>query len=243
MNHLQCQKEKELNKRLNHYHFKKPISELKKDNLSLLIFKLLFEYKSLDYNQIKELVEIYNSTHMYVKRFHIEEKVINSLNKLEFEFQIIYFDSKLRLWTTLSDNESVLCELGESKIHKKFHYNPEFFKYLSIGFGNEFVYCLYSPQQKIHAIVNKIKNYPIKVGKSNNIVRRIKQLSISGSESLIPDLVFCTPKSTELEKNIHSILKAQFSQMEIPGRKEWFYTNKVEIQNIVKDLRLKRRYF
>ena len=79
---------------------------------------------------------------MYVKRFHIEEKVINSLNKLEFEFQIIYFDSKLRLWTTLSDNESVLCELGESKIHKKFHYNPEFFKYLSIGFGNEFVYSI-----------------------------------------------------------------------------------------------------
>ena len=209
----------------------------------MLIFKLLYEYKSLDFIQIKELVEIYNSTHIYVEKFYVEEKVINSLNKLEFEFQIIYFDSKLRLWKVLSDNESVLCELGESKIHKNFYYNPEFFKYLSLGFGDEFVYCLYSPQQKIHAIVNKIKNYPIKVGKSNNIIRRIKQLSISGSESLVPDLVFCTPKSTELEKNIHSNLKAQFSQMEIPGRKEWFYTNKVEIQNIVKNLRLKRHYF
>ena len=87
----------------------------------MLIYKLLYEYKSLDFIQIKELVEIYNSTHIYVEKFYVEEKVINSLNKLEFEFQIIYFDSKLRLWTILSDNESVLCELGESKIHKKFY--------------------------------------------------------------------------------------------------------------------------
>jgi hypothetical protein len=240
---LQFQKEKRVNKRFNIFANKKPVVELKKDQLSLIIYKLLYEYKALDFKQLKELVEIYNGTHLYVKRYFIEDQIIKSLNTLEFEFQVIYFDSKLFCWKLISDSDSILCEIKENRLCKQIDFNPDTYKFLALGVGDEFVYCLFSPRQKIESIVNKNRNYPIKVGKTNNIVRRIKELSVSGTEALAIDAIFRTKKSAEMEKFIHRSLENQFSQIKIPGRKEWFYSNKVEVLKIHSEFSKHEVYF
>ncbi len=193
---------------------------------------MLYEYKALNFKQLNDLVEIYNGSHLFSEKFYIENKIVECLNKLEFDFQVIYFDSRLYCWNLISDSDKVLHEIKEYRLSKQIDYSPETYKYLAIGTGDEFVYSLFSPRQKIDSIINKKKNYPIKVGKTNNIVRRIKELSISGTEALAIDSIFCTKKSSEMEKFIHKYLRAQFSQIEIPGRKEWFYSNKAEVLKI-----------
>ena len=243
MIHIQFLKEKRSNKRFKILHNKKPIVELKKDQLSLLVYKLLYEYKVLDFYQLKELIEIYNGTHLYVKRFYIESEIIDSLIKLEFEFQVIYYDAHLLKWKVIANSDSILYEIKEYGLCKQMNYNPETYKYLPIGIGDEFVYSLFSPRQKIDAIINRKRNYPIKVGKTNNIVRRIKELSVSGTEALAIDSIFRTKRSSEMEKFIHKYLRTQFSQIEIPGRKEWFYSNKAEVLKIHSEFSQREVYF
>jgi len=204
---------------------------------------LLYEYKALNFKQLNDLVEIYNGSHLFSDRFYIENKIVECLNKLEFDFQVIYFDSRLYCWNLISDSDKVLHEIKEYRLSKQIDYNPETYKYLAIGTGDEFVYSLFSPRQKIDSIINKNKNYPIKVGKTNNIVRRIKELSISGTEALAIDSIFRTKKSSEMEKFIHKCLRAQFSQIEIPGRKEWFHSNKAEVLKIHSKFYKREVYF
>jgi hypothetical protein len=240
---LHYRKETELNKRFNIFQKSKLISRLKEDKFSLLIYKLLYEYKVLNFKQLKDLAEIYNGTHLFIKRFYIENKLIESLNRLEFEFQVIYFDSQSYSWTLISDTDSIMHEIEEYRLCKQVNYNPETYKFLPIGIGDEFVYSLFSPRQKIDAIINRKENYPIKVGKTNNIVRRIKELSVSGTEALAIDLIFRTKRSSEMEKFIHKYLRTQFSQIEIPGRKEWFHSNKAEVLKIHSEFYKKEVYF
>jgi hypothetical protein len=72
----------------------------------------------------------------------------------------------------------------------------------------------------------------MKVGKTNRIERRIKELSISGIETLGVDLIIKTYSSTKLEKYIHNNLNSKLKQILVYGRKEWFLMNRKELENI-----------
>jgi len=198
----------------------------------LLILKLLFEYKVLSFRQITELVEVYNATHIYTNRFFPENQIIDCLHKLEFEFQKIVFDPQNFCWRVVSDADLTLYELKEQPLTKYINYDPKLYRYLTIGKGHEFVYCLYVPKQKIEAVLNSKKSYPIKIGKTNNIYRRIKELSVSGMECLAIDLIIKTDKSFQLEKAIHKALFMQLANLDIPSRKEWFLSNRNEVKRI-----------
>ena len=208
----------------------------------MLILKLFFEHEVLSFKQINDLVEIYNATHIYTNRFFPENQIIDCLHKLEFEFQKIVFDSQNFCWKLVSDADLTLYELKEQPLTKYINYDPKLYKYLTIGEGHEFVYCLFVPKQKIEAILNNKKSYPIKIGKTNNIQRRIKELSVSGAECLAIDLIIKTDKSFQLEKAIHKVLLMQFANLDIPSRKEWFLSNRNEVKRIF-DLEKRRSMY
>lgn len=77
----------------------------------------------------------------------------------------------------------------------------------SFGVGSEYVYVIYSTDVRIEAIINKIEFFPLKVGKTKNIQRRVEQLSESGPNTLTVGAIFCTDNSADLERYIHSELK------------------------------------
>jgi hypothetical protein len=209
----------------------------------MLIFKLLSEFEDLKFKQIYELVTIFNATQLYSNRFKVENKVIESLNHLEFDFGIIYFDAQTLSWKPVNSHKSILYKLEESKLDKNLSYDPHFYKYELIGFGTEFVYGLYLPAQKIQTVLNNRKTYPIKIGKTNNISRRIKELSSTGNQPLAVDFIFCTNAPFQLEKYIHNILKFQLAQIDFSNRREWFQTNKQEVFRIYSNFIKSNGYF
>ena len=93
------------------------------------------------------------------------------------------------------------------------------------GVGSEFVYVVYSTDLRIESIVNGRKHFPLKVGKTNNIVRRIAQLSEAGPSSLTIGTLFRTDEASKLERYIHKKLQDKGQHLDIPGRKEWFLSN------------------
>ena len=86
-----------------------------------------------------------------------------------------------------------------------------------------------------------MKAYPVKVGKTNCIQRRIDQLSESGPNTLTVGAVFCTNNSTELERYIHKKLINTGRHLEIPGRREWFRSDIETIIKIYREFLLDRR--
>lgn len=105
-------------------------------------------------------------------------------------------------------------------------------KFPTMGFGSEIVYVIYSTAMRIEAILNKRDVWPLKVGKTNNLQRRLKQLSESGPNSLCVGLVMYTNNPYVLEQYIHAALTERGQSLKIAGRKEWFRSNLHQIQSI-----------
>lgn len=93
------------------------------------------------------------------------------------------------------------------------------------GIGKEYVYVIYSSDVRMESIINNFEFFPIKVGKTKNITRRVEQLSQSGPNTLTIGAVFCTENSTQLEKYLHRKLTDSGQYLDIPGRREWFRSN------------------
>ena len=93
------------------------------------------------------------------------------------------------------------------------------------GIGNEYVYVIYSSDVRMESVINNFESFPIKVGKTKNITRRVEQLSQSGPNTLTIGAVFCTENSTQLEKYLHKKLTDSGQYLDIPGRREWFRSN------------------
>jgi len=98
----------------------------------------------------------------------------------------------------------------------------------------DYVYAIYSPNNRLYAAINKQGYFPIKIGKTKNLIRRIDSLSESGPGMLAIGLAIKTNKATNLESNIHTQLTLRGRSIEIPGRKEWFLTNLDEVRSIYK---------
>ena len=100
------------------------------------------------------------------------------------------------------------------------------------GIGNEYVYAVYHSEARIESVLRNRENWLLKVGRTNNLQRRVAQLSESGPNSLVIGVAFQTYNSRGLEKYIHKALHAQKKECIIPGRREWFYSNVDEISHL-----------
>ena len=67
-------------------------------------------------------------------------------------------------------------------------FKPSDMRFEKIGYGSEYVYVVYSKAMRLEAILKSKDNWPLKVGKTNNLQRRIVQLS--ESERVFPTVYF-----------------------------------------------------
>ncbi len=236
---------KEVNKR----HFikatqkDKKLLNLKRNELNLLIYRLLIKFGDLNKRQIRELVEMFNISEKYADRYMVNNRVSAAIAELEFKYELITFDSKNLVWKILGDWREILRLLNEESYFQIPFVDPNDFKPLERGRGGEFVYALYVPEDKINSII-KMKNfYAVKVGRTNNLKRRLRDLSISGPNILGIDVCIRTDNSRWLEKLFHERLKANFAQLPVPNRKEWFYSNKFELLKIYNKIISEKAYF
>jgi hypothetical protein len=132
--------------------------------------------------------------------------------------------------------KAVGTRLGDPKV-----IDPKNLYLSSFGVGSEYVYVIYSTDVRIEAIINKIEFFPLKVGKTKNIKRRVEQLSESGPNTLTVGAIFCTDISVDLERYIHSELKKAGQYLEVPGRREWFRSNISTVIGIYNNFILERR--
>ena len=109
---------------------------------------------------------------------------------------------------------------------------PSDMKFEKIGYGSEYVYVVYSKVMRLEAILKSKGNWPLKVGKTNNLQRRIVQLSESGPNSLTIGLVMKSDNPMSLEKAIHNKLIMNGQAIELAHRQEWFKSNLGQIKNI-----------
>ena len=220
-----------------------PIKDLKADPLSLLIFKLLLRFKTLTLRQVIQLLEVYDPYQQYVERNKMYTEVFYSLNKLQFCYKVIFFCYELNQWKCIKNAPDIFLELNEKQISNQLTFNPKKYRSKIIGKGDQFVYGLYIPAQKIESIINNYDLYPVKVGRTNKIQRRIKELSISGIETLGIDLLIKTNEAVKLEKYIHQILIDKSRQISIYGRKEWFLIRGKELEKIYCKYLDEKNYF
>jgi len=137
------------------------------------------------------------------------------------------------LWHEISDPN-----FGQIIIKRKYPklnirgFEPKNTLYPYYGSGNEFVYVMYETESRIAAILRDRNNWLLKVGRTNDIKRRVAEISQSGPNSLVIGMVFKTNSSKALEIFIHKRLAIEGRKYDLPGRKEWFNSNLTDIHLI-----------
>ena len=208
--------------------------------MEALVASLVFKYGPLSTREIEQLVECHNQTGKYGNAETIYSNVGQAANKLFNELRIIAFSSITGLWYRFSDeNFHMPKSTGRVGINKESHYpehaDPKDLYFNQHGVGSEYVYVVYSTDLRIESIVNRRKHFPLKVGRTNNIVRRISQLSEAGPSALTIGTLFRTDEASRLERFIHKKLQDQGQHLDIPGRKEWFLSNLQQVTGYYQD--------
>ena len=116
-------------------------------------------------------------------------------------------------------------------------FEPKNTLYSTLGSGQEFVYVMYETESRIDAILRDRSNWLMKVGRTNNVERRVSEISQSGPNSLVIGAVFKTNSSKALEIFIHKGLTSEGKKFEIPGRKEWFNSSLTEVHALWLDFK------
>lgn len=205
-------------------------------NLEILILRLIQKYGPLSTDQIRQLVDCFNQKEQYLPNFTMLRGMSDALSKMHFDYRLIILSPISKLWYEVHDishhkiPEKRFISVG-SRLGNPIVSNPKEIFLNKFGSGSEFVYVVYSSDARIESILNKFNSFPIKVGKTKCIERRIEQLSESGPNTLTVGAVFCTNNSTNLERYIHKKLIRAGRRLEIPGRREWFRS---DIQTIIR---------
>lgn len=197
---------------------------------------MLTKFGPLTIDQLVELVECENSTYQYGPNFGL----LNKLQQCTYELisLVNYLD-----YDPNSGKFSVLrtSNLKPSEFHPAVQIiGTESFssvtssdmKFEKIGYGLDFVYVVYSKAMRLEAILKSKEIWPLKVGKTNNLQKRIAQLSESGPNSLIIGLAICSDNAIALEKIIHKKLTRNGQAIKMAHRQEWFKSNLSQIKNI-----------
>ena len=145
----------------------------------------------------------------------------------------ISYNSKSGRWFNKTQADEEKTELLESNFAE---IDLAKVKFKEIGFGQEFVYALYLPAMRYNAALNDWKLYPIKIGRTKNLLNRISALSFTGPGMLVPGVVLRTDNSQILEKELHKTLIANRTQINLSGRREWFRSNITNIEYLFSNL-------
>jgi hypothetical protein len=208
---------------------------------------LVYNYGPLSTREIEQLVECHNQTGKYGNAETIYSNVGQAANELFNEHRLITFSSITGLWYKFSDENFHKAKSNSRiEIKRESHYpkstDPKDLYFKQYGIGSDYVYVVYSTDLRIESIINARKNFPLKVGRTNNILRRIAQLSEAGPSALTIGTLYRTDEAARLEKYIHEKLKEQGRHLDIPGRKEWFLSNLPQVTGYYQDFTRKLRW-
>ena len=216
---------------------------LKKSELGLLILKFLARFGPLTHTQLSQLVECENNLYQFGSNQGVTYKVRKTVNLLINQHGCIFYNprtGKLSItepfWAFCSDTFKPSSIIGIEEISK---FSTQKLRYTEIGFGTDYVYVFYPKAMRIEAIVKSWNVWPMKVGRTNNLGRRLKQLSESGPNSLSVGLSIRTNYAHKLEKYIHQVLTKRGQDIALAGRREWFRSNIQQIKDIYTDFETK----
>jgi hypothetical protein len=165
--------------------------------------------------------------------YSLNADILSTIKNLYLSDLVISYDSKSGRWFIKTQShiretnliQSNFAEIDLTKI-----------KFKEIGFGQEYVYALYLPAMRYNAALNDWKLYPIKIGRTKNLLNRISALSFTGPGMLVPGVVLRTDNSQILEKELHKTLIANQAQINLSGRREWFRSNITNIELLFSNL-------
>jgi len=208
--------------------------------LEALVASLVFKYGPLSTREIEQLVECHNQTGKFGNSETIYSNVGLAANRLFNELRMIAFSPISGLWYRFNDENFHQPRSNfRIGIKNESHYpepaDPKDLYFNQQGVGSDYVYVVYSADLRIDSIVNRRKHFPLKVGRTKNIVRRISQLSEAGPSTLTIGTLFRTDEASRLERFIHKKLRDQGQHLDIPGRKEWFLSNLQEVTGCYQD--------
>ncbi len=206
------------------------------DALESLLVYLIEKFGPLTSTKLFELVCCFGSHGIVNSSSCIEKIVAGSLQNLMLEKHTILYSPEYGIWKlnrdhgTSSVNSTGVLDVFPRLTLRNFSKSE---KSINVkGVGSEYVYVVYQSEARIESILRNRKNWPLKVGRTNNLQRRVAQLSESGPNSLVIGIAYKSHDAKGLEKFIHKALHDQKQACEIPGRREWFYSNLDEISDL-----------
>jgi len=195
--------------------------------------RILELYGPKSTRQLTELLSCENIYGELASPHSLNTDVLSTINNLYLSDLAISYDSKSGKWFIKTQACLEKIDLVESNFAE---IDLARVKFKEIGFGKEFVYALYLPAMRYNAALNDWKLYPIKIGRTRNLLSRISALSFTGPGMLVPGVVLRTNNSQLIEKELHKILIANRTQIKLSGRREWFRTNITNIEHLFSNL-------
>lgn len=183
--------------------------------------------------QLTELLSCENIYGELASPYSLNTDVLSTIKNLYLSDLAISYNSKSGRWFNKTQAHQEKIDLLESNFAE---INLAKVKFKEIGFGQEFVYALYLPAMRYNAALNDWKLYPIKIGRTKNLLNRISALSFTGPGMLVPGVVLRTDNSQILEKELHKTLIANRAQINLSGRREWFRSNITNIEHLFSNL-------
>jgi len=183
--------------------------------------------------QLTELLSCENIYGELASTYSLNTDVLSTIKYLYLSDLAISYDSKSGQWFIKTQASPERIDLFESNFTE---IDLARVKFKEIGFGKEFVYALYLPAMRYNAALNDWKLYPIKIGRTKNLLSRISALSFTGPGMLVPGVVLRTNNSQIIERELHKILIANQTQIKLTGRREWFRTNITNIEHLFSNL-------
>ena len=209
-----------------------PLFQTDSNALSKLIVQIMERFGVLSSEQIHQLVSCYAPFGLVGPNGLIKGSVSSALNHLMLAEHKIRYSPVTGNWqlsnefVTQSQERNLILGFNETN-QEPLRQNtlPEIY-----GIGKEFVYVLYETRSRVLSIVDTKSRWLMKIGRTNNLERRIADLNQSANATLVLGMAFRTKDSRSLERFIHTYLRNQQLEAGIPGRREWFYSNLEEIK-------------
>jgi hypothetical protein len=201
--------------------------------LSTEILRILELHGPKSTRQLTELLSCENVYGELGSPYSLSTDILSTIKNLYLSDLVISYDSKNGRWfiktqAHLGETNLVRSNFSEIDLAKV--------KFKEIGFGQEYVYALYLPAMRYNAALNDWKLYPIKIGRTKNLLNRIAALSFTGPGMLVPGVALRTNNSQIIEKELHKTLIANQAQINLSGRREWFRSNITDIQHLFSNL-------
>lgn len=183
--------------------------------------------------QILEILDCFNLYGALAGPNSLRSEVTAVMHQLFSRDKVITYETKTGKWS---------LSISDSQDRTRLHI-PDFsqvdtrrLQLREIGAGDEYVYALYLPYMRFSAAINGWKLFPIKIGRTKNLMDRIAALSFTGPGMLVPGVVLRTSNSVVDEQRVHHALRKNRSSIELGSRREWFSSNLLIVHHLLKEV-------